>query len=621
MPLLPHAREVYRRAPALRLVGGVPMLDVIAASADGERVERYALDGSGTPTMAWASALERAIPSITRDGRPSLRSDGDLDDGEVFVRHVDGVAEVLLRGAGPDLRVFRARGMAAAPTAIGAYGGTLVAFHTNVREDSGDPDVTKWIVLRFVDAAGRVHEPAAEMRDRDRDRAGVEQGFEFPSLALGEDGALALLGRGSHDYFRQDLAAAGFEARRSLTDGAWGSRGRRVAALAVGDRLFLAFRDRKGIELRVDAAPRGGAPAFVPATRFLDEPPIAKRIRARRADPAERWGLSTFFGDLQQHSAHSDGVGSADEVYLRARDHYGDDFVALTDHESFLGKRTPNGEWQHLVDAAERHRAPGFETILAYEWTGAMYPGPGHKCVYVPRAEDGIVSRDDVPSGRDLVSRLRGTGVIASPHHIGWTGADEGAHDEEVVPVWEICSCHGCYEHAHHPLGQRGEHQDQLVDAMLAKGLRFGFTASSDSHGLLYHHGECRKRDPYRTGLTAIQSTSLERASLLAALRARRCYATSGAKIGLDVRVDGLPMGSFATPRGAVTVEVHAVGEDVIDRVDLVGAEGTLAVLPGGTLEVRAETRVTSRFVYARVVQRDGEMAWSSPVFFDEGAR
>ena len=45
-----------------------------------------------------------------------------------------------------------------------------------------------------------------------------------------------------------------------------------------------------------------------------------------------------FFGDIQQHSAHSDGVGSADETYLRARYRYGDDFAALTDHESFLGK-------------------------------------------------------------------------------------------------------------------------------------------------------------------------------------------------------------------------------------------------------------------------------------------
>ena len=56
-------------------------------------------------------------------------------------------------------------------------------------------------------------------------------------------------------------------------------------------------------------------------------------------------------------------------------------------------------------------------------------------------------------------------------------------------PFWEICSCHGCYEHADHPLGQRGELFDQMVDAALAKGLRFGFIANSDGHGLLWHHG------------------------------------------------------------------------------------------------------------------------------------
>jgi hypothetical protein len=265
---------------------------------------------------------------------------------------------------------------------------------------------------------------------------------------------------------------------------------------------------------------------------------------------------------------------------------------------------------------ADRYNdAPRFATLLAYEWTGKMHPGPGHKCVYYPVRGLPIVSRDDVPEGRALVQRVHALGGLASPHHIGWTGADEAGHDDLGQPVWEICSCHGCYEHPQHALGARGNLVDQTADVFLRRGHRFGFTASSDSHGLLWHHGESRKRDPYRTGLTAVLLPALSRAGILEALRERRCYATSGAKILLDVRVDGAPMGSLLDARDAMQVNVLARGTDAIASIELVGPGGVLArVEPGDDYGILQE-RVDAPFVYARVTQRDGEMAWSSPVF------
>ena len=345
---------------------------------------------------------------------------------------------------------------------------------------------------------------------------------------------------------------------------------------------------------------------------------VSTDSHSEREDPARRRGLRTFFGDIQQHSAHSDGVGSAEEVYLRARDRYADDFVALTDHESFLGKRTGPGEWRYLQEVADAFDAPGtFATLLAYEWTGKMYPGPGHKCVYLPTRDQPIVSRDDVPVGGDLVQRIAEVGGWAAPHHIGWTGCDEEGHDPIGQPTWEICSCHGCYEHADHPLGMRGEHTHQLADVMLRRGHRFGFTASSDSHGLLWHHGEARKRDPYRTGLTAVQAEELTRDAVFNALRERRCYGTSGVKILLDLEVDGFPMGS-EIPAGEHVVVGRALGVSPLARIELVGPEGLLATGEVAGLEGELAARVVfpaPGYAYLRVVQEDGEMAWSSPVF------
>ncbi|MGB8225119.1 MAG: CehA/McbA family metallohydrolase, partial [Polyangiales bacterium] len=483
----------------------------------------------------------------------------------------------------------------------------------DVREDTGVPDIAKWIALRFVDMEGLVYEPAAPMTGRDRDLAGEEQGFEFPTLVVGEDGAVDLFGRGSHNIYRQRLDADGFSVRHAIDDGQWGCRGRRVSAIRLaGGSTLAAWRGRKGIEIRSFGAPTGGAPKLAPAQVEVGGFEAASvRVSA--------WsGPQILFGDIQQHSAHSDGVGSADEAYLRARYRYGDDFAALTDHESFLGKRIGPGEWAYLQAVTERHDDPGeFATIVAYEWTGKAYPGPGHKCIYLPGPGYPIISRDDVPVGRDIVQRIRAQGAFTGPHHIGWTGADVPGHDPLGQPVWEICSCHGCYEHPNHPLGHRGELYDQFAKPLLDGGMRFGFIANSDSHGLLWHHGECRKRDPFRTGLTAVISTIRTRKAILEAIRARRCYATSGAKILLDVNVAGFPMGSELDIEGPVEVHAHALGTTDIERIELITPAGVVASDQPKSPSASFAGEVDASYVYCRVTQADGEMAWSSPIFFN----
>ncbi|MBO6933854.1 MAG: CehA/McbA family metallohydrolase [Deltaproteobacteria bacterium] len=624
MAQLPQTPERYLRSPRFRRDESGLSLLVIAWECDGaggsERVIRWPVDGAGSLGEPEPGPLVPAIETLDGQGAVAAAAAemrAASEGATLTIANGAGETELWLEREGSRLLVWAARGMAAGPAIADAPNGTWVAWHHDVREDTGERDVSKWIALRFVDADGAVHRPAAAMTDRDRDRHGEEQSFEFPSLVVGADGAVALFGRGSHDFYRQDLNASGFGPRQSLTDGSWGSRGRRVvAATLTSGELLVARRDRRAIELDVMAAPTGGAPALEPA--IVDERRPVQGGAARRADPAEARGLHTYFGDIQQHSAHSDGVGSAEEVYLRARDRYADDFVALTDHESFLGKRTGPGEWRYLQEVADAFDAPGrFATLLAYEWTGKMYPGPGHKCVYLPARDLPIVSRDDVPEGAELVRRIAAIGGWAAPHHIGWTGADEAGHDPAGQPTWEICSCHGCYEHADHPLGQRGELTDQLVDVMLKKGHRFGFTASTDSHGLLWHHGEARKRDPYRTGLTAVQAPSLSREAIFTALKERRCYGTSGAKIRLDFTVGGHPMGS-ELDAGEHQVVGTVVGASELARVELVGATGVLA--SGAVDGVDGSLDVTMRFPepgygYLRVVQVDGEMAWSSPVF------
>jgi hypothetical protein len=766
------APRVVREGRALLGLSQGPEPVVVERPVDEERAVAFetsaqSLAREAAPAVASASVrVERSggVSTVILCPDASLRPTGAGPDGAcdaaegaraVEAARPAGRAGPVARDAA-DCVVWRARGTAAAPAVFAASHpeagpGHWVAFHHDVREDDGTVDLAKWIALRFVGDDGRVWEPASPMVDRDRDREGEEQSFEFPALVRAPAGGLWLFGRGSHAHYRQALGAAGFAPRVALSEGGWGCRGRRVAALALPDgAALLAFRERAGIALaRLEAgevARAAGAPALRPAaievrpapgarSRLAPAPPAvedamrptqvlievdteARRSSARaapgspsgpvgpagesgppgafslasavnpagaasRSGPdraAPPWprgadGRITLFGDIHQHSAHSDGIGAADEPYLRARHVYGDDFCALTDHESFLGKRIGPGEQAYLEAVAEAHHEPGrFVTLLAYEWTGRAHPGPGHKVVYAPRPGLPVLSRDALPDGASLLAAARVLGAFAVPHHVGWTGADEASHDEALQPVWEICSCHGCYEHFAHALGQRGDLRDQMVDAVLARGARFGFIASSDGHGLLWHHGVARKRDPFRTGLAAVQAEACTREAILAALRERRCYATSGAKILLDVRATATgvgsgqraaayrdaPMGS-ALPAGPARIEVTVAGTAPLARVELVGPGGAVLARvelagPGGAVVAAAvgiesdssraasevadaspdasahalpasaartagctatlAATVEAPFVYARVEQRDGERAWSSPHFF-----
>ena len=643
--LLPQSRDRYRRSPRLVAGEGASSATLYAICWDerGEALVAYDVDAlASLGTERELVRVERVV-ALTPEAPPAPSDDlADEDRAvcgahRVHVERSGGRSRVVHRQGERTTLVWEARGTAAAPAVAAAthpqHGeGAWLAFHHDVREDTGAVDLTKWIAVRFVDADGRVFAPSAPMADRDRDREGEEQGFEFPSLVALPDGACLLYGRGSHAFWRQALGTLGWSARTRLADGGWGCRGRRTSAVRLASgALLTARREREGlvVERDIDAETLCtdlGAPLLAPCEVRVVQPVAAcaspRPDRTRGViDPATRAGQLTLFGDLHQHSAHSDGCGTAAEPYVRARHVYEDDFCALSDHESFLGKRIGPGEWAYLQAVAAAHDAPGeFATLFAYEWTGRSHPGPGHKVVYLPDAGAEIVSRDDVPEGAALVARVKAQRGFAVPHHVGWTGADEHAHDPEGQPVWEICSCHGCYEHAAHVLGQRGELRDQMIDAVLARGHRFGFIACSDGHGLLWHHGVARKRDPFRTGLTAVQAPARTRAAVLDALRLRRCYATSGAKILLDVRasadaVRDAPMGS-ALDATRARLRVVAHGTAPIRSLRLIGLHGTvLAESAGQGADCALEADVGGPFAYARVEQEDGEFAWSSPIF------
>jgi len=291
--------------------------------------------------------------------------------------------------------------------------------------------------------------------------------------------------------------------------------------------------------------------------------------------------------------------------------------MALTDHEK-LGPRSMGPQtWRYLCQVADAYYDPGrFVTLPAYEFTGARLPGPGHKCVYFGQhSPDALPPKDS----EALLALLREYDAIAVPHHVGWTGADLEHHDPALQPVWEICSVHGAYERAGPqiiPPRSDVVLDGQFIQDALDAGLVFGFVGGTDSHGLQWHHGVSRRKDPFCTGLAAVFADPT-RQSVMAALRARRCYATSGARILLTVEVEGAPMGSEIRHQRPL-FHVRVQGTAPVQRLSII-LDGRVVKEESGGLTLECSERLTlarSRsYAYARILQEDGEMAWSSPVW------
>jgi hypothetical protein len=413
--------------------------------------------------------------------------------------------------------------------------------------------------------------------------------------------------------------------------------------------LHLAFLDREGSagvsfegEVRLEAPPDVRLPE---AVRFAAEDrgvravelaagaPGVVRVRARGPDGLEAESNPLFvdaaaprllWADLHGHSHLSDGTGTPDDFYRYARDVAGLDVAALTDHDPwgipFLDESPEL--WREIEAAALRFHQPGrFVTLLGFEWTNWRH---GHRHVLYFEDEGPLVSSLDEASDdpAELWRALRGRPALTFAHHsAGGPVATNWAFapDPVLEPVTEVASVHGSSEALDAPGVIYDAVPGNFVRDALGRGYRLGFVGSGDSHD--GHPGLAQLASP-TGGLAAIFAKEPTREAVLAALRARHCYATNGPRIFLRASLDGKPMGAELPP-GTRTLRVAALTPGALERIDVVRGSSVAFEVRAAEDEVQREAALEEvlvdlrpgETVYVRVVQRDGGAAWSSPFF------
>ncbi len=359
-----------------------------------------------------------------------------------------------------------------------------------------------------------------------------------------------------------------------------------------------------------------------------------KYLKAYREDGDYSGDVTLYFGDLHTHTNLSPCAGvhpynpSPEESYAHAREVARTDFLAIADHAEHI----TDAQWAESMRIAREHDAPGeFVAWPAVEWATHLH---GHRNIYYDRYDVPLISGRTHQTPRKLWDALRRleARALTVPHHSARELlADLTVTDDELEPAFEIYSNWGNEEYYGAPLQdtERSFTRGFAVDTLL-RGYHMGFVGGGDGH----------PAPPAETGITGIYAKELTLDGLFEALSRRRTIATTGAKIRVDFHINGFPMGSVIRfgPNDVaqlfpLEIGVAVQGTANVEKVDIVEngvtvhtktkprKDGAMAYVWRRTAEppdgmLRTPNNI-SRFIYVRVTQRDGHMAWTSPIWLD----
>jgi hypothetical protein len=276
-----------------------------------------------------------------------------------------------------------------------------------------------------------------------------------------------------------------------------------------------------------------------------------------------------YWGDTHTHSWYSDGMGRLENSADYARHVSLLDYLAATDHAEGLTDREWN-EIQHHV--AQLNDPDHFACLLGFEWTQGNSAQGGHhnfcfregqgprigSCVYEHAAAPDISPAE--PDIHRAIKAIAATGrrFMVIPHaHCPGNWAD---HFPKAVRNVEIHSVHASFE--------------WFGRYFLESGNKVGFLGSSDSHTGTPGDLTAATGVRVRGGLAPVFTCGLKRENIWDALWNRHCYATSGARIFLDLSADGSPMGAEMSKTRIDRIKCQVAGTGPLHKVELIRTGG-----------------------------------------------
>jgi hypothetical protein len=381
---------------------------------------------------------------------------------------------------------------------------------------------------------------------------------------------------------------------------------------------LAASQPLRGLPASLDIR-NGGGPRVIENLIADAEGDIELRLMAdgeeiARANPlrvVKQATLRRYWGDLHGQSGETIGMGTAEAYFRYARDaafidmvgHQGNDFQITDDF------------WSELNRLTAEFDVPGrFVCLPGYEWSGNTGMGGDRNIFYrregrpIRRSShilvQGQTSTEAIYTADDLFRALDGEDAIVIAH-VGGRYADlKYAHDGRLERAVEVHSTWGTFE--------------WLLHDAFEKGFRVGVVCHSDDH-----KGRPGATRPGASsfgaigGLTCYFMPELTRDALFEALRQRRHYGTTGARIFVDLHaafdqpvtrfsddpllgpakesaVQRAAMGDIIRPGGApMRLSAEVIGTVPVERVDIMhGTSVAQTVRPYRAADLGRRVRV-----------------------------
>jgi hypothetical protein len=347
-----------------------------------------------------------------------------------------------------------------------------------------------------------------------------------------------------------------------------------------------------------------------------------EELRVRPGEAARR----LLWGDAHGHTDVGDGTYPPERFLYYGRQVAHLDWLCVSEHDfqQFLdvGLDVVDGSWDRIADLAREWRRPGFAVLLGWEWSSREH---GHRVVFFPDDSSRYRSYRNVATPAGLAEALRGSGALSVIAHPTGSELTPVIDWDSVVPGFdaaiEIYSGHGCMDETDWRPTTKPDRARSTLES-LRRGLPLALVGFSDTH--LSTPGNPWPppiRDaPYRGGMTAAWCEGASERDVLDALRAGRCYATSGERFYVELRVGDRSLGEtlVAAPGEPLRVRALAAAAGTIAWVELLAGDRPLFRRAGGAAELRIDEEVGpfegDVALWMRGASSDDERFWTTPI-------
>jgi hypothetical protein len=337
-----------------------------------------------------------------------------------------------------------------------------------------------------------------------------------------------------------------------------------------------------------------------------------------------------YWGEIHAHTEYSDGTGELTALYEHARTTGCMDFAACSDHACYFS----DNQWEHIQDIANNENRLGeFITLVGYEWGGYHF----HRNFYTSRDRMQLFRGIYQPDVKEVLRYFSGDEqVVGGPHGLishGLIWEDHDPATERFVEIYSMWGAGDGTDRNFYPTTVNLR-SAMTVSDLLKRGAVLGFTGGGDCH-----NGICgfASEDPsgqgisthtiyeglkFRCGMTAALMSFPDRIELVGALRNRKTYATTGDRILLSFSVSGLEMGECKVGEN-VLVKCAVHGCDKIKEICIIKDGNPEVVFLYNHRDVELEWEDPNfnfgiHSYYVKVVQNNGQIAWSSPVWIQK---